>query len=220
MLGLARRVMAMFTARRDEAALDDELRSLLDLHTDAHQRRGLSPTDARAAARREIGSLASIRERVGDQRRPPFVDTLVQDVRLATRSLQREWRTSSVIVVTLALGIGANTALFSVIDAVLFEPLPYPDPDRLVWISEGEFPTVSGPDVEAWKAGARSIESLTAITSADATLSGENAQRVRALAVNDTLGRTFGIAPVRGRDFTHDDFLAAPRGAIEMAQPG
>jgi len=116
---------ALFASRtRLDAELDAEMRAHLDALEDEHRARGLSDDDARAAARRDFGGVAQIAEAYRDQRGVPFFDTLAQDLRYALRMWGRAPAFSVVVMAVLALGIGANTAMFTLVDALLFRPLP------------------------------------------------------------------------------------------------
>jgi predicted permease len=121
---LLARVAALFATRRLDAELDEEIRAHLDLLADEHERLGLSPADARAAARRDFGGVAQLKETYRDQRGLAFVETLLQDLRYALRMTRRAPGFSLVIVAVLTLGIGVNSAMFTFVNALLFHPLP------------------------------------------------------------------------------------------------
>ncbi|HEX4137055.1 MAG TPA: ABC transporter permease [Bryobacteraceae bacterium] len=128
---LTARLGALFCRRRDEESLADEIADHLESLATEYRRRGLSADDARAAARREFGGVDQIKERVRDQRGFLWFDMLRRDVRYAVRSLSRAPAFTLAAVGTLALGIGATTAIFSVANAALLRPLPYPHSEDL-----------------------------------------------------------------------------------------
>src|SRR5437762_8267285 len=130
------RVLALFTKRCTEAQLNDEIQAHLELLAEENMRDGMPVDDARAAARREFGGVEGVKEAYRDQRGWPFVDALAQDVRYALRQLRRNKGFATAAILTLSIGVGANTAIFSVVDTVLVRPVSYPDPDRLVVIYE------------------------------------------------------------------------------------
>src|ERR1700757_4291504 len=117
---LLRRIRALFTSSRAEHDLDLELNSHLDALTQVNLRRGMSHTDAQHAARREFGGLEQTKEAYRDQRSWPLLDALLQDLRFALGMLGKKPAFTAVAILTLAVGIGASSAVFSVVDRILF----------------------------------------------------------------------------------------------------
>jgi predicted permease len=199
--------------RRDrvERDLDDEWQATLDLLVEEKLRSGLVLEEARRAARREVGSLESVKDAVRDVRAGAGLDRLFQDVRYTVRLYRRAPGFTAMAVITLALGIGANAAVFGAVKSVLLDALPYADADRLIRVygrnrdgtrDHGQFRAAT---VHAIAARQRWFESTAAFDSGrDALYGGDDAARiVRISWVEPGLFRTLGVPAARGRTF-HD----------------
>jgi predicted permease len=192
--------------------LDDELQAAIDELAARHLRRGLTPDRARQAARAEVGGLPQAREQVRDSRSGAGLERLATDVRYALRALRKSPAFCAAVVATLALGIGANTAIFSVLSAVLLEPLPYREPDRLAivwadWSAVG-YPRgpLAGPELVDLRTRSTTIETVDGIWSNTAALSGDgDPEQLRIGLVTSGFFHTLGVDAALGRTFTRDD---------------
>jgi predicted permease len=206
------RLRSLFRRKRVEGELERELRFHLDQETEANLRLGLLPPDARHAAIRRLGGVAQIQEECRDMRRTSYIENFVHDVRYAIRALGRSPGFALVIVLTLALSIGANSAIFSVVDGVLLRPLPYPQADRIVRIffTSQTFPKfpLNPFDLRDIRARNRSLGCIAGITRNDLQLSGiGQPERLSGFSVTAGYFRVLGIQPARGREFTTGDEL-------------
>ena len=215
------RLRGLFRKRQLDVDLDAELRSHLEMLTEENIRRGMSPVEARYAARREFGGVEQAKELHREQRSIQFFDALPQDLRFALRGLRKRPGFAMVAILTLGLGIGSTTAVFSVVDRILFRSLPYPHDDRLVSFGDkapfeaNEF--VLGPDYVDWKKAQTPFQYVTSLVpgGADCDLTEQNPVRLKCALVEATFLPTFGIQPFLGRNFTNDeDRPKAPRVAL------
>src|SRR5262245_27797990 len=206
---LMARLRGLFGDRKAERELDDETEAHLRLLTERYVRQGRSEDEAAWAARRQFGNFTLLKEVNREMRGFRLIETIVQDLKYGLRMLKRNPGFTVVAVLTLALGIGANTAIFSVVNAVLLRSLPYRDPDRLVAASYyrgigGDYAWVA--DFKAWRDQAKAFEQIAAYRFDDADLTGNGEpERLTAGTVSASLFATLGVAPALGRDFTPED---------------
>jgi putative ABC transport system permease protein len=202
------RLRSLFKRSRVEQELSDELRFHLAKLLEENVARGMTPEEARYAALRELGGVEQIKEECRDMRQVNHIENFVQDLRYGLRMLARNRSFAAVAIVTLALGIGANTAIFSVVDTVLLRPLPFKDPSRLVWATERFQMThgaavVISPDFMGWKDRNQVFEQIGAYgggVGANLTAAGEPV-RVSTLDVTTELFPMLGVQPIAGRTF-------------------
>ncbi len=208
--GLIGTVRNVFRRREIDRDLDEEVRAYLDLATQQKIDAGMDPAAAARAARLELGGVGQVVQEVRAARAGAWLEEAVRDLRHAMRMLLRAPGFTAVAVLTLALGIGANTAIFSVVDGVLFQEVPFAQPDDLVvvWETDRNSGTsrepASLPDFVDFQRRAGSVSSLAAFMAGEANLAGVDAEprRVAALAVTHELLPTLGVAPLLGRGFT------------------
>src|SRR5215216_6902365 len=190
--------------------LTEELRAHVDLLTDQKIHEGLEPEAARRAALLEVGGVEQVKERVREVRMGRPLEDLSQDLRYALRGLRKHRAFTAVAVITLALGIGANTAIFTVINTVLLKPLPYEKPEQLVVLIEtvSDRPAgVSYQNFVDWRNQNTVFENITALRpreSFNLTGAGES-ERLQGRLVSANFLSTLGIKPIRGRDFLAED---------------
>ena len=215
------RLLAVVRWKRSDHGLDEEIRGHLDLLTADHLRRGLSLTDARAAARREFGGVEQMKETYRDQRGLPFVETVAQDLRYGWRLLYRSPGFTTAAVLILALGIGATTAIFSLVDAALIRPLPYRDPARIVaiWERSPRFPRAPLAPLNflEWSEQSRSFEAMAAATGSGGVLLDDGkggAESAPSFTVTSRFFDVFGVVPIVGRLFVDDDWIQQRKVAV------
>jgi len=213
---LLSRVRSLLARRRADADLDDELEGYVATLAEGHRRAGLAPADAWRAALVEIGGVEQVREKVRGVRVGYALETAWRDLRYGARLIARSPGYAAVVVLTMALGIGINAATFTVIHAVLWRPLPYPDAERLVAIevdARGVTDAGAAPgEALDLRAGLHSLTDVSMATGVDASLNVDGVmERVAAAsATNDVLlllgaepmwlGRPLDDARDEGRD--------------------
>lgn len=201
---------ALHLRRGLDGDLSDEMQAHLDLMTAENAERGMAPYEARAAARRAFGNLTRTQENAREAWQFPKFETILQDIRYGLRGIRRSPSFSAVVILTLALGIGANTAIFSVVYSVLLRPLPYPNGERLVRLGESTAQAsgiaVTWVNFQHWRAESTAFEDTAAVTGADFTLTGRgDAVLTHARLVTSNFFGITGMTPALGRLFTDAD---------------
>jgi putative ABC transport system permease protein len=190
--------------------LQKEMEAHLQFLIDENLERGMPPEEARAAARRHFGNAITVRERSYQSWQFPTFESLLQDLRYAARGIWRARVFSLIVILTLAVGIGANTAIFSAVYAVLLKPLPFPSGERLVWLGESSAKasriSVTWINFEHWRMENQSFESMAAFQKTDLTLTGRGqAALTHAGVVTNEFFRLTGSRPIMGRQFIASD---------------
>jgi putative ABC transport system permease protein len=204
------RATSLFGRARRERELDEELASHLEMHVEDNIRAGMSPDEARRSALLKLGGIEQTKEFYRDRRGLPLVDMVVQDGRLALRMMRRSPGLTAAALVVLALGIGANTVMFSVVNTVLLRPLPYSDPARLQLVQtvdESHRPSATAPpDYYVYRSRNRAFESFSSFYSRPFDLTGDGEpERIRVLIVSSDFLSTLRTAPASGRDLQKAD---------------
>jgi putative ABC transport system permease protein len=220
LFALLSRVRALFGSRRLDAEFGREIDSHLEMLVEDYIRRGLPPDQARRQAVLRFGGPMQIQESNRDQRSLPFVETTLQDIRYGLRSLRKHPAYSAIAIATLAVGIGAGTAVFSVVGAVLLRPLPYKNPGELVRIFETNplrrwTRNIAAPANWAdWQARNKSFTDIAAYEQFSTNGSGASdifltgfgePQGLKALGVSGNFFQVLGATPMMGRPFTDDE---------------
>jgi predicted permease len=205
-----RRLAALTRQRRLESELENEIQAHLELVERDAMAQGLGPEEARRAARLKFGGIEPMKEEHRDSRSFLWMETLWRDFRYGLAAVRRAPGFSAVVVVVLALGLGANVAMFSVVDAVLLKPLPFAAPDRIVGVWDAPRPGIvnatTGPDFLDWQRLGTSFEALSAELSISAALTGEGEPaRLTGKAVTADYFRVFATRVQLGRTFRQDE---------------
>jgi putative ABC transport system permease protein len=188
----------------------EEMRTHLDLMIEENIGRGMPPEEARAAARRHFGNLTRTRELAKEAWQFPRIETILQDIRYGLRGIRRSPSFSLVVILTLALGIGANTAIFSVVYSVLLRPLPFPAGERMAWLGESTARatgiSVTWINFQHWRNESNAFESMAGFANADLTMTGRGeAVLTHAGVVTSSFFEMTGARPLLGRLFTEAD---------------
>ena len=204
------KLRTLFRRSRFESELGEEMRAHVELRAQRNIAAGMLPDDARAAAQREFGNLVSLQEQVRDVRTWAWVEQGKQDLLFAVRLWRKSPAFTAVVVAMLALGIGANTTIFSALDAVMLRPLPYPEPDRLVKIFEvtdrGNLNNTSGGAYLDWQSNQTTFDAMAVVNSVTVNLrASDSPERLNGMAVSHEFLEVFGVRPVVGRGFLPAD---------------
>jgi predicted permease len=220
--------MKWWQIRKRDADLERELRSDLELEEEEQRESGVSEEDARYAALRAFGNPTLIREQTRAVWSWSWIESLARDLRFSLRTLRRTPGFTVIAILVMALGIGANVALFTVVRGVLLKPLPFHDPDRLVMLYEagalGDDTTdtnvISGGMYAEWKKQNHSYSSLALAQNIRVGLSGSGGQlpeKLKSALFSWDMLHTLGVQPALGRDFTQADDTPAANGTVLLS---
>src|SRR5262245_54769238 len=224
---LKTRLRALLRKSEIERELDEELRYHIEQKTEQNIRLGMKPEEARRAAQKAFGGVEQAKERSRDARGVRWIEDLWQDLRYGARMSAKKPGFTLIAVITLALGVGANTAIFSVVNAVLINPLPYPGGDRLMTIyASHDLPpgmlrthTVTPADFVAWRAQQKSFGEMFAFTGSYARLTGAKEPAfIPGFAVTSRFFETLGVKPVLGRGFLPEEEVPGRPKVVVISQ--
>jgi predicted permease len=207
------RIRSLFRWGQADQELDDELSDHLERKTEEYVAKGMATEEARRRARLDLGGIEQTKEKCRDARRVNWIQDLIQDLRYGLRMLRKSPGFTAVAIVTLALGIGANAAIFSIVNAVLLRPLPFPEPDRLVRIAFNE-PGLglrdvpfSVPELDDLRNRAGVFTDVSTIGSNSVNLTGaDQPERLEFLVTHSNYFSMLGATPQIGRLFGPQDF--------------
>ena len=198
--------------RRDEwtQELDEEMRLHVEMRAKAYQDRGMAAADAELAAKRRFGNRLALRENTRDVWTAQWVESMWKDVTYSIRRLARDRAATLAIVMTLALGIGANSAMFTLIDRVLFKPAPVAEPDSLAWLlitdaRSGRLQKLSHTGYRHLAQDDRAFSAVTAFTRTQFSLGGETPERIRGMVVSGNYFDVLGVRASTGRTFLPEE---------------
>ena len=202
------RLRSLFRRAQVDQELDDELRDHLEQKNHEYVAKGMALEEARRRARLDLGGIEQTKEKCRDARRVNWIQDFAQDLHFSLRMLRKSPAFTGVAVLTLALGIGANTAIFSIVNAVLLRPFSFPQPDRIVIVSEDAAGTVvSYPNFADWKDDRNVFASTSAVRSDESYnfTGGGEPERLQGRLVSAGFLSTLKVSPALGHDFTSDD---------------
>lgn len=195
--------------RKREAELNEEMRHHLESLAGEYRDRGLSPDEADAAARRDFGGVLRAQELYREQRGIRWLDMTWRDLRHALRSIRHSPVLALAVIATLALGIGANTAIFSVVRVVQLKPLPFPEADRLVWLTEYDrrvnFEGAPVAEAKLWAERSTTLDLAMVYTMDRPIANGMSARTARVLYTSQPLTKLLGFQLSLGRDFLPEE---------------
>ena len=206
--------------RRLEDDLEEELRSSFEMVVDRYLAAGLSPSQARRAARIDFEGVEQVKEQVRDRLAGSGVSSFLQDIRYSWRALWRRKAFAAVALITLALGIGVTTAIFSVFYGVLLHPLPYSNPERLIVIWSGvraagnSRGTISGPILGELERRNRSLAGVAGIWVGASTFTGQDPEQVKVAFITPNFFDVLGVRAALGRTFTSAEHVGDPSAII------
>ena len=205
--------LRFFRRRRADAELQQELDGYLVEEIAENLARGLSSEEARRQAKIKLGSPQKVRECLWQQNTNATIDNLRRDLQYALRTLARSPGFAFTATLTLALGIGATTAIFSLVNTVLLRPLPFPEQEQLIWLSQQDHSlpgvaaeSLSYPDYFDWRAQNHTLSGIASYLGGRVTLQGDgDSQLLDAQEVSSNFFQLLGVAPMLGRDFRWED---------------
>src|SRR5215510_13128946 len=206
------RLCGLFLKRKMERDLEDEIRSHLDMQIEDNLRLGMSPEEARYEALRKFGGVEQVKERYRDRSSLSFVDSTFQDFRYGLRMLWKDKGFTAIALLSLALGIGANAAIFSLVDAVLIKMLPVKNPEQLVFLERGDVPpgpqrSLSRAFFEQARAERETLAGVCAFETdprVNVALDGQ-AEVAKVQRVTGGFFAVLGVNPLLGRNLTEED---------------
>ena len=203
------RIATLFRERSMRRELNDEMQAHIQMLTDENLERGMTEREARSAALRSFGGVDLVHESAGRERGIPMLERILQDVKFGFRVLRRDRNFALLAIITLALGIGANTAIFSLVNAVLLRPLPYGKPDRVVTLKGGQSP----PDIADFDEQSKTLSSVGGFAEWPLDLLGRGEpQSIPSALVTADLFKTLAVKPMLGRALmAGDDQLGGAR---------
>ncbi len=221
------RLRSLFRWAQADRELDDELRDHLERKTEEYVARGMTQEEAHRRARIDLGGIEQTKEKCRDARRMNWIQDLIQDLRYALRVLRKAPGFTAVAVLTLALGIGANTAIFSVLYAALLRPLPYAHANRLVTLNEARsvvqdpYWESSYPNYQDWAKQSKTFESMAAFTFDGFVFrSSSGSQLVPGGQATTNFFSTLGVTPMLGHDFSAAEDIAANEPKVALLTYG